>query len=180
MHRKPTPWAQGSRWRMDPNALAEQSGDPMKPAPMDSKRVTQGFTAPLTTSGRAAFCRRTPLDSVEVSQRKPGSPLQWTNSNGKHQILLHKLCCSVQVGAQGYLMHFQGTVSLMYFQVCCGYLSFIVKLMKIIEHDIGLLFWGAFSVPTLSLLVTWLQQFLDHYSRIKLEVISCFSLLHQY
>lgn len=39
---------------------------------------------------------------------------------------------NVQVGAHGHLMHFQGTISLMYFQVCCGYLSFTIKLLKII------------------------------------------------
>lgn len=45
--------------------------------------------------------------------------------------LLHKCWCKTQVDAHSQLMPFQSTISLMYFQVYCGYLSFLIKWMKI-------------------------------------------------
>lgn len=89
---------------MDPDALAEQNSGPMKLAPMDS--WTQGVTNLWPTSGRAAFCHRTPADSIHVYQDKPGPLLQCNINNRKHQILPHGHWCNIQVGAHGHLMHF--------------------------------------------------------------------------
>lgn len=57
---------------------------------------------------------------ASLHQPKPWSLLHW-NGSGKHHLFLHEAWQNIQVGAHGNLMHFQGTISLMYFQVIFHY-----------------------------------------------------------
>lgn len=52
--------------------------------------------------------------SISLHQPKPWSLLHW-NGSGKRHLFLHEAWQNIQVGAHGNLMHFQGTISLMYF-----------------------------------------------------------------
>lgn len=132
------------------------------------QRLVQGVTSPWASSDRATFCHRTPVVSMDASLHEPGSLLPWIlavesissfcrSAGARHREVLIAIWCLCKAPSASCNSKY----------VVVTYLS-LSNRWKLYSMILSYYFGALFLFPTLSFLVTWLQQFLDHKLRIRL------------